>query len=824
MDRCIPFGGFHTDSYRVALDQILAHVASSRLRLPDGSQMALVDPVFHPDLTHERLRCFVFGDVHLFDVPSWNDTQMCFVLNGTPRLLVVKEVHRSGYPTCFVSSDGTTTLLFDSTLSLYIAKRTIHVAYNGQEVSIAAVFGDMDSMYECWMRICPPAWAHLGWGFLMAAQREGTTTTTPVEPIQREVLAICLVKLIATHLRLRSPDDRDSWEHKQIATPGQVLYDTFRRAFDDCFLQQDSNRKNKKWSLQQVVHERFRPDGPNNDPKELLQYMHPIWRAFEKLLSGQNSWTLEHEYSPLKRYHQLLQIHSSIDSRSRSLPSRAVHPSQFGFICPATTPDDENAGLTKSMTVACRVSSFSIVQLPPEANPAGSMVILNGVFQGYFRNEEITIDVQAGNVHVVDDMGVIYIFTNGGRLLRPLLSPTTKHWVWMDALQIAHTRDIDQYELPYGGCIYGVAALSIPFVNHLHGPRVNLAAKFNTQALRQRQLDELKNPEPKFVAYAQQPLVETSLVKLLPTVGTGTNAIVAVMPWDGMNQEDALVFKQEFLHRGAYEYLDKNNESFPAMVGDKFSSRHAQKAVIGAVVPEADLPFGELDGVVPDIIMNPHGLVARQTVGQVFEMVIGKVLSLEGHQQVVVDPFERVPVEEIAGMLLRYGYSSGGSQTLIDGRTGETYEARILMGPCFYQQLKHQVKYKYQVRGSDHRRDPIMGQGLRGRAGGAALRQGNQETGILHCVPSMGYHQALVSDGANFPVCRQCGHITDVPDKCLLCPSQELFQLDAGDYYGEDGAGVRNVFLPRATVAYLNTIRATGIDSSLVVKSTDVTE
>lgn len=221
----------------------------------------------------------------------------------------------------------------------------------------------------------------------------------------------------------------------------------------------------------------------------------------------------------------------------------------------------------------------------------------------------------------------------------------------------------------------------------------------------------------------------------------------------------------------------KVREDRSAEIGDKFSSRHGQKGVIGLVVPHEDMPFTE-SGIIPDMITDPHGIPSRMTFNQLIEFAAGKAGALEGQ---IMDgtPFEGDPVKEATEMLKAHGFKSSGKEKMYDGRTGRVYEVEIFVGVLYYHKVRHMVANKIHARA----RGPVQmltRQPTEGRSKLGGLRMGEMEKdALVSHGASLLLHERFSSDKTSVPVCTKCG-ITAVYDfvkdraYCSSCGGEEV--------------------------------------------------
>jgi DNA-directed RNA polymerase II subunit RPB2 len=202
-------------------------------------------------------------------------------------------------------------------------------------------------------------------------------------------------------------------------------------------------------------------------------------------------------------------------------------------------------------------------------------------------------------------------------------------------------------------------------------------------------------------------------------------------------------------------------ERLPA-IGDKMASRSGQKGTIGLIIPEEDMPFTE-DGIRPDLIINPHAIPSRMTIGQITETLFGKVCASYGAFGDCTAFQVKGPNYSTYGpLLVKAGFNSTGNQVLYNGMTGEQLAADIYIGPTYYMRLKHMVKDKinFRARGPN---TMLTRQPVQGRANDGGLRVGEMERDGI-CAHGMAYflNESFMVRGDEYyvAVCNKTGAIS----------------------------------------------------------------
>jgi DNA-directed RNA polymerase subunit B len=197
-------------------------------------------------------------------------------------------------------------------------------------------------------------------------------------------------------------------------------------------------------------------------------------------------------------------------------------------------------------------------------------------------------------------------------------------------------------------------------------------------------------------------------------------------------------------------------------VGDKFASRHGQKGVVALIVNQEDMPFTK-DGVVPDLLLNPHSLPSRMTFGHMLETLGAKAASMKGTHLdgTAFSQDGKDAIDQYGSVLSSYGFDKFGDEELYDGRTGRKFASKIFNGIVYYNRLMHMVSLKLQVRS----RGPVQiltHQPTEGKNRRGGIKFGEMERDAL-----VGHGASLLikermldqSDKVDIWVCKSCGDV-----------------------------------------------------------------
>lgn len=245
-------------------------------------------------------------------------------------------------------------------------------------------------------------------------------------------------------------------------------------------------------------------------------------------------------------------------------------------------------------------------------------------------------------------------------------------------------------------------------------------------------------------------MVRLCLTNNQPYINKGERQTIGMMPYNG--RVYCLTMPTSHVY-----YMRETPFSPPCIIGN--SSRHGQKGTVGMVLPESDMPFTR-SGLKPDIIINPHAIPSRMTIGQLKETLLGKVL-LELGMFGDGTSFNDLSVDTICAELSKLGHESYGNELLYNGMDGTQMETSIFIGPAFYQRLKHMVNDKQHSR-SIGPMVVLTRQPAEGRSRDGGLRFGEMER---DCMVSHGASNFLrdrmyyASDKYSVHACRKCGMI-----------------------------------------------------------------
>lgn len=233
-------------------------------------------------------------------------------------------------------------------------------------------------------------------------------------------------------------------------------------------------------------------------------------------------------------------------------------------------------------------------------------------------------------------------------------------------------------------------------------------------------------------------------------------------------------------------------------LGDKMASRAGQKGTVGMIMKEPDMPFTK-DGLRPDIIINPHAIPTRMTIGQLVECITGKMCAhYGGFGDCTAFNNKGSKIGVIGEHLVNAGFHSSGNEIMYNGMTGEQMESSIFIGPTYYMRLKHMVKDKvnYRAKGPN---TALTKQPVAGRANDGGLRIGEMERDVLisHGISDFLRESMMErADDYYMAVCNTTGLMA------IYNPSKNLFVSPMADgplKYTGSMADVKNMSLEHVT-------------------------
>ena len=755
-------------------------------------------------------------------------------------------------------------------------------------------------------------------------------------------------KLLELKLGWIQPDDKDHYGNKVVKFAGQLLADLFRTAFRNLVrdMKYQLERSGQKRGIN-AVSAAIRPgiitDKLNNAIATGNWGRGRV--GITQLLDRTNYLStishLRRVQSPLSRTQpnfEARDLHST--HFGRICPSETPEGSNCGLV--------KNLALSAIISISVpsedlieklyELGTSHFLDVKDSVKKDGTRVFVDGKLIGYNKDGEklaeslreqrrsSKIHPHIGiSIHQPEQEGAtkrLYVNCNAGRVLRPLIiikddkltltaelldKISTKLIAWHDLLRMGVIELIDANEEEnclitfndkgtkkhthleiFPSTILGAGASIIPYPEHNQSPRNTYESAMAKQSLgfSTPMMNTSTYVRQHSMLYPQTPIVTTKAMGLLGLEKrpAGQNCVVAVLPFDGYNIEDAIVLSQSSVERGLgrtffYRIYESESQQYPGgmrdnfeipnaednlrgykgeksyrlleddgiiakestvtggdiligktspprfmeeyrefeskgpyrrdtsigvrpsesgivdtivltqssdggkmfkvrirdmrlpEIGDKFASRHGQKGVVGLLAKAEDLPY-TVDGISPDVLINPHAFPSRMTVGMMMESITGKAAAIRG-KKVDASAFVGEKMADVKDVMEKAGFKYSGKEIMYDGRTGKPFPVEVFIGVVYYQKLHHMVADKIHARARGQVQ-MLTKQPTEGRSRGGGLRFGEMER---DCIIAYGASMILKdrlldeSDKSDIFVCERCGLIAyhDIKQRKYYC-------------------------------------------------------
>lgn len=733
--------------------------------------------------------------------------------------------------------------------------------------------------------------------------------------------ALTLCKFIKQFLVAKDNEalrtDKDHYANKRVRLSGDLIADLFRANLN-IFI------RDVQYSLQKVVKRKKFYSVKTLAKSTLFSQRVESAIATGSWIGERTGVTQNMDKTNyLSILSQLMRVSSMLPDEQENFMARTLHPTHYGRFCPTETPEGTEIGLRKNLAILSKISTsifgdeatlIKKIESLGVNKEQGREIFFNGRFIGFAaKPEDFVAHVRTArrrgelpaelSIRSKNEANSVVISTDMGRVLRPLIvvehgvsKLTDEHLILLEQNNLSWSDLVNQGIIEYIDAaeeedvliapehtvptskhthiqidsidLFGLITSLVPYANHDQLPRLHRGSKTLKQSLGLYAANYLTrlDTDVSVLHYPQHPLVRSFVYNTLQVYPSGQNLVVAILPFEGYNVEDAIVMNKASIDRGlgrstyfrpydatelhytgglrdevtipekdvagyrteaAYRYLEDDGIAYPeapirpgdviigkttppkflseakdisiqskkeastAMrqeeegtvdavfvtsdkdgnkiaqvrirdtripeLGDKYSTPHGQKGIIGVLADTRDLPFTST-GITPDLLFNPHGIPSRMTVGYLIELLAGKTAAISGS---IIDgtPFAGQTVTELESQLRDLGFRFDGKETMYDGVTGKKMEAKIYIGSMYYLRLKHMVKNKMHARASG-KVALLTRQPTEGRSRGGALRLGEMEQQAL-----VGHGAALLlkerydSDKTILYVATQSGHL-----------------------------------------------------------------